>query len=194
MKILVLDNYDSFVYNLVHYLEEITGGVVDVFRNDEINIDKVKEYDYIILSPGPGVPKDAGIMPELIQKYAKTKPILGVCLGHQAIGEAFGSSLTNLSQVYHGVATEMQVIGDKNGIFKGISERFQAGRYHSWIIDKSTLSDELEITAIDENGEIMAIRHKKYDIQGVQFHPESIMTPEGKKLLANFLNLQLVES
>ncbi len=194
MKILVLDNYDSFVYNLVHYLEEITGGIVDIYRNDEIDIDKVKEYDYIILSPGPGLPKDAGIMPELIKRYAATKPILGVCLGHQAIGEAFGSSLTNLSKVYHGVATEMQVVGDKDGLFRDISPDFQAGRYHSWIIDKSTLSDELEITAVDDDGEIMAIKHKKYNLKGVQFHPESIMTPEGKKLLANFLNITLVEA
>ena len=185
-KILIIDNYDSFTYNLVQYVEEIVGHEIDIYRNDKIKLSEIDKYEYIILSPGPGLPKDAGIMPELIKKYAPTKKILGVCLGHQAIAEAFGGSLQNLDKVYHGVATEMRV---KNGdvIFEGISEKFMAGRYHSWIVSHSTFPESLEVTAVDDVGEVMALAHKEYQVKGVQFHPESILTPEGKKMIANFL-------
>jgi anthranilate synthase component 2 len=187
MKILILDNYDSFTYNLVQYIRELTGKDIDVFRNDEITLEAVNAYDTIILSPGPGLPKDAGIMPKLLQEYASEKSIFGVCLGHQAIGEAFGASLLNLKQVYHGVPTPMIQTGIEEPIFEHIPKTFDAGRYHSWVIKKDTLPEELMITAVDEKGEIMAMRHREYDIVGVQFHPESIMTPYGKQMLANFL-------
>ncbi len=186
-KILVLDNYDSFVYNLVQYVEEIVGHDVDVFRNNEISLEAVAAYDLIILSPGPGVPSEAGIMPELIKRYAPTKRIFGVCLGQQAIGEAFGGSLINLSKVYHGVETSVQVIDNQEIIFNGLSPKIQVGRYHSWAVEREGLPDSLVVTAEDENGQIMALRHKTYDVRGVQFHPESIMTPDGKKMLRNWL-------
>ncbi len=188
-KILIIDNYDSFTYNLVQYVEEIVGHAIDIYRNDKIELSQINHYDYIILSPGPGLPKDAGIMPEVIKKYAPIKKILGVCLGHQAIAEAFGGSLQNLEKVYHGVATEMQV---KNGdaLFEGISKKFKAGRYHSWIVSHSTFPESLEVTAVDDVGEVMALSHKTYQVKGVQFHPESILTPEGKKMIANFLNIK----
>jgi anthranilate synthase component II len=187
MKVLVLDNYDSFTYNLVQYIQEILGQDVDVFRNDEISLQAVNAYDVIVLSPGPGLPADAGIMPSLLKIYAPDKCILGVCLGHQAIGEAFGASLHNLSRVFHGVATTMHQTGDALGFFQDVPQDFDAGRYHSWVVKKDTLPEELLVTAMDDQGEIMAMRHREYDIFGVQFHPESVMTPHGKQMLRNFL-------
>lgn len=187
MRILVLDNYDSFTYNLVQYVQELIGAKVDVFRNDAISLDEVEAYDKIILSPGPGLPKDAGIMPELIKRYAPTKDILGVCLGHQAIGEAFGGTLHNIEKVYHGVATPIEVVDSKALLFRGLPIRLEVGRYHSWIVEKKNLPDELQITAVDVNGTIMAMRHRKYNVRGVQFHPESVLTPMGKAMLRNFL-------
>lgn len=187
MNILVFDNYDSFTYNLVHLVEKILPVKVDVFRNDEIPLEKIKAYDKIILSPGPGVPTEAGLLLPLIKEYASSKSILGVCLGHQAIGEAFGGSLTNLSKVYHGVSTNC-LIGENAGkLFEGLPEEIEIGRYHSWIVNKEDLPGELEITAEDDNGFIMAMRHKKYDVQGVQFHPESVLTPLGGVILKNWL-------
>ena len=193
MKILVIDNYDSFTYNLVQYIEELIGDRLSVFRNDEISIDEVDAYDIIVLSPGPGLPKDAGIMPDLIKRYAGQKAILGVCLGHQAIGEAFGGQLHNLDRVYHGMEMPMKVVDKKEILFEVIPERFMAGRYHSWVVQKSDLPDCFVITAEDEEGRIMAMSHKDYLLKGVQFHPESVMTPYGKKMLANFLKEAGVE-
>ena len=187
MKILVLDNYDSFTYNLVQYVQEITGQKVEVFRNDKIDLAAVEAYDKIILSPGPGLPKDAGIMPKLIQQYASTKEILGVCLGHQAIGEAFGGTLENIAKVYHGVATPIKVTDGNALLFRGLPNELEVGRYHSWIVQKENFPDELQITALDEFGAIMAMRHRKYQVYGVQFHPESVLTPMGKAMLRNFL-------
>ena len=187
MKILVLDNYDSFTFNLVQYIQEILDRKVDVYRNDEISLEAVDEYDTIILSPGPGVPADAGIMPELIKRYAATKCIFGVCLGQQAIGEAFGAELENLAHVFHGVETPIRVIASDEPIFQGLAQTFQAGRYHSWVVKKEGFPEALEITAEDDNGAIMALRHKEYNVRGVQFHPESIMTEVGKAMLRNFL-------
>ena len=186
MKVLILDNYDSFTYNLVQYIQEILHQDVTVIRNDKMSLQEVDDYDVIILSPGPGLPKDAGIMPELIRLYAGKKPILGVCLGHQAIGEAFGAKLKNLDKVYHGFETPIEVLNNKRGLFKSLPMSVNVGRYHSWVIDNTTLPDEMEVTAIDERGEIMALKHKQHDVYGVQFHPESIMTKEGKKMLLNF--------
>lgn len=185
-KILVFDNYDSFTYNLVHLVEKITQQQVDVYRNDKIALEAVKEYDKIILSPGPGIPSEAGLLLPLIKEYAATKSILGVCLGHQAIGEAFGGTLTNLSTVYHGVAMPLSV-KNQNNLFEGLPERFEVGRYHSWVVDKKGFPAELEITAEDDLGFIMALRHKQYDVQGVQFHPESVLTPQGEAIIRNWL-------
>lgn len=192
MKILVFDNYDSFTYNLVHLVEKIIHEKVDVFRNDQIALEDVKKYDKIILSPGPGLPVEAGLLLPLIKEYASTKSILGVCLGHQAIGEVFGGKLENLSTVYHGVATEMKTVNSKqltvnSKLFNGLTKPFLAGRYHSWIVSKENFPEELEITAEDENGYIMALQHKTYDVQGVQFHPESVLTPMGEQILKNWL-------
>lgn len=187
MKVLVLDNYDSFTYNLVQYIQEILDQKIDVFRNDEITLDEVDAYDFIILSPGPGLPKDAGIMPALIQRYAASKSILGVCLGHQAIGEAFGAELENLTDVFHGVETPIDVVVEDEVLFQEMPTTFQAGRYHSWVLAKDSLPEDLEITAVDKSGVIMAMRHKTFDVKGVQFHPESIMTEHGMKMLANLL-------
>ena len=191
MRILVFDNYDSFTYNLVHLVEKITHSKVEVFRNDQIALEKVKEYDKIILSPGPGIPDEAGLLLPLIKEYASSKSILGVCLGHQAIGQAFGGTLINLSTVYHGVATEIEVGGQKSEVrsplFKGLPDRIEVGRYHSWIVSDENFPDELEVTARDENNYIMALQHKKYDVQGVQFHPESVLTPMGEDILKNWL-------
>ena len=186
-KILVFDNYDSFTYNLVHLVEKIIHEKVEVYRNDEISLEKVKEYDKIILSPGPGIPEEAGLLLPLIKEYAATKSILGVCLGHQAIGEAFGGKLTNLSKVYHGVATPIKILNTKSQILKGLGEEIEVGRYHSWIVSNENFPAELEVTATDENGFIMAMQHKTYDVQGVQFHPESVLTPDGEKILRNWL-------
>ena len=187
MKILVLDNYDSFTYNLVQYLQEISAHELDVFRNDQISLEEVEGYDIIVLSPGPGVPADAGIMPELIRRYAPTKSILGVCLGQQAIGEAFGGQLHNLSRVFHGIATTIRKTENADALFEGLPEEFTVGRYHSWVVRHEAFPEALEITAVDDEGRIMALRHKKYHVKGVQFHPESIMTEYGKTMLANFL-------
>jgi anthranilate synthase component II len=191
MKILVLDNYDSFTYNLVHLVEKILHQKIDVSRNDQIALEKVKEYDKIILSPGPGIPEEAGLLLPLIKEYASTKSILGVCLGHQAIGEAFGGKLINLSKVYHGVATEIKVRSQesevRSDLFQGLPDKLLVGRYHSWILSDENFPDELEVTARDDNNFIMALQHKKYDVQGVQFHPESVLTPDGEKIMRNWL-------
>ncbi len=187
MKLLILDNYDSFTYNLVQYIQEILDQKVEVHRNDEITLEEVDQYDTIVLSPGPGLPEEAGIMPQLIKKYHSSKRILGVCLGHQAIGEAFGAKLQNLNNVFHGVATKMKITDSENLLFQGMESNFEAGRYHSWVIQKETLSADFVVTATDDNDEIMAMRHKEYPIYSVQFHPESVMTPEGKTILTNFL-------
>ncbi|MEL7021116.1 MAG: aminodeoxychorismate/anthranilate synthase component II [Bacteroidota bacterium] len=193
MKILVIDNYDSFTYNLVQYLMEITGqDNIDVFRNDEISVEQVGEYDTIILSPGPGIPSEAGIMPEVIRAYADKKNILGVCLGHQAIGEAFGGQLDNLERVYHGIETPMYVTDQEEVLFRNIPQEFSAGRYHSWIVKSEDLPEELEVTAKDIDGTIMAFRHKQYNVRGVQFHPESVMTEHGKTMLRNFLEYSAI--
>jgi anthranilate synthase component 2 len=187
MRILVFDNYDSFTYNLVHLVEKIMPVKVEVFRNDEIPLEKVKNYDKIILSPGPGIPEEAGLLLPLIKEYAATKPILGVCLGHQAVGEAFGGTLINLSEVYHGVALPCKLLTDNCKLFAGMPDRFDVGRYHSWVVSKEALPAALEITAEDDNGYIMAMQHKTYDIQGVQFHPESVLTPMGEVIMRNWL-------
>ncbi len=187
MKILVFDNYDSFTYNLVQLVGKITGLKADVYRNDQIELEKIGMYDKIILSPGPGIPEEAGSLLPLIKKYASTKSILGVCLGHQAIGEAFGGKLENLEHVYHGVATTCR-IDNKNSLFYGLPDKIEVGRYHSWIVSDKGLPGELEVTARDEEGNIMGLQHRKYDVKGVQFHPESVLTPEGEKIIFNFLN------
>lgn len=190
MNILVFDNYDSFTYNLVHLVEKITHIKVDVFRNDQIALEKVAAYDKIILSPGPGIPEEAGLLLSLIKEYAASKSILGVCLGHQAIGEAFGGTLTNLSTVFHGIATPVKIdTTKKSQLFDGLPDTIEVGRYHSWIIMQENFPDELEVTARDEHGYIMALQHKKYDVQGVQFHPESILTPMGEDIMRNWLKL-----
>ncbi len=187
MDILVLDNYDSFTYNLVQYIQEILGQRVEVRRNDAISLEGVDAFDVIILSPGPGLPSEAGIMPELIRRYASTKDILGVCLGHQAIGEAFGGTLENLSKVYHGIETPVSTTVADELLFRDIPDVFQAGRYHSWVVRREDLPSCLEVTAQDSRGVIMAMRHREYNLRGVQFHPESIMTTHGMKMLENFL-------
>lgn len=202
MKILVFDNYDSFTYNLVHLVKKIVTDQVDVYRNDEIPLEKVAAYDKIILSPGPGLPNEAGELLPLIKAYASQKSILGVCLGHQAIGEAFGGKLINLKQVYHGVATPVKIVNGEwsmvstpnapltthhSHLFEGMPETFNVGRYHSWVISEQGFPEELEVTARDENNYIMALQHKSFDVQGVQFHPESVLTPLGEQILRNWL-------
>lgn len=187
MRILVFDNYDSFTYNLVHLVEKLVPVKVEVFRNDEIPLEKVKDYDKIILSPGPGVPSEAGLLLPLIREYAATKSILGVCLGHQAIGEAFGGKLVNLSEVYHGVALPCHLSPVICPLFKNMPLTFDVGRYHSWVVGSGGLPEELEITAGDDYGYIMAMQHKNYDIQAVQFHPESVLTPLGDVIMKNWL-------
>ena len=188
MKILVLDNYDSFTYNLVQMVEQIEGKeFVYVFKNDEISLEEVEKYDKIILSPGPGVPNEAGILLDVIKEFAPKKPILGVCLGLQAIAEAFGGKLINLNNVYHGVGISTAIIEDNAKIFNGLPSEIITGRYHSWAVDSHDFPEELQITAVDEQGIIMALQHRKYDVHAVQFHPESVLTPCGKKILENFL-------
>ena len=189
MKIMVLDNYDSFTYNLVHYLKELTLQTVDVFRNDEIGLEQIAAYDKILISPGPGLPDSAGITKDLIRNYAPLKSILGVCLGCQAIAEVYGGSLLNLTSVFHGIATYMEITDQNERIFNGIPDHFTAGRYHSWVINEETLPDVLTITARDEERLIMAISHNEYDLKGVQFHPESVLTRYGKQMLANWLGI-----
>ena len=184
-KILVIDNYDSFTYNLVHYLEDLNCEVT-VYRNDEFDIDEISVFDKILLSPGPGIPDEAGLLKAVIAKYASTKSILGVCLGQQAIGEVFGGTLSNLDKVYHGVATMVKTSVDDELLFEGLGNEFEVGRYHSWVVD-ADLPEVLEATSFDENGQVMSLRHKTFDVRGVQFHPESVLTPNGKKILENWL-------
>jgi anthranilate synthase component II len=186
-KVLVIDNYDSFTYNLVYLLRQLGNIKVDVVRNDLVKTEELKEYDKILFSPGPGIPQEAGMMCDIIREYASAKPMLGVCLGHQAIGEVFGSKLKNLTRVFHGIATDI-FLKQTDGIFKDIPKTFKAGRYHSWVIDEDHVSEQLDITATDENNLIMAVRHKKYDIQGVQFHPESILTEHSETMMSNWIN------
>jgi anthranilate synthase component 2 len=186
MKILVFDNYDSFTYNLVQMIREQSNASVDVYRNDEIPLEDVKAYDKILLSPGPGIPSESGLLIPLIQTYAATKSILGVCLGQQAIAEAFGGSLTNLSKVYHGIATPVELIGESN-LFEGLPKTFHVGRYHSWVVNEHDLPAELKVTSKDAEGYIMSLEHTSYDVKGVQYHPESVLTPEGAKIIGNWL-------
>lgn len=188
MKILVLDNYDSFTYNLVEYLRTLGAKDIEVHRNREIDLKEVAKFDKILLSPGPGIPDEAGILKDVIKQYASTKSILGVCLGEQAIAEVFGGSIKNLDQVYHGVATSVFRTDDDKGVLRGIDQEFTAGRYHSWNVTKENLPVCLTITCEDVEGQIMGIRHKEYDVQGVQFHPESVLTPNGLKMIENWLN------
>lgn len=187
MKILVFDNYDSFTYNLVQMIEQIMGEKVEVFRNDKIELVEIEKYDKIVLSPGPGIPSEAGILLELIKKYAPTKSILGVCLGQQAIAEAFGGSLINLTEIYHGVATTAQTIKKEAMLLIDLPQNLEVGRYHSWAVNPEDFPEELEITSVDENGMIMSLQHKTYDVHAVQYHPESILTPDGRKIIENFL-------
>ncbi len=193
MKILIFDNYDSFTYNLVHLVERITNEKPDVYRNDKISLESITEYDKIILSPGPGLPCESGLLLPLIAKFAPCKSIMGVCLGQQAIAEVFGGKLINLKKVYHGVATKIKVdehrTKTQNDVFKDLPSEFEAGRYHSWVVDSENFPTNLEITARDENGLIMGLRHRTYDVQGVQFHPESVLTPEGEKMMRNWLSI-----
>jgi anthranilate synthase component 2 len=184
-NVLVIDNYDSFTYNLVHYLEDL-GRTVTVKRNDRLTLDEVDAFDKIVLSPGPGIPDEAGLLKPIISEYASTKSIFGVCLGQQAIGEVFGGSLINLDKVYHGTATRIKIIGE-DLIFKGLPEEIEVGRYHSWVVSPADLPEVLKVTSEDENGQVMSLRHKEYDVCAVQFHPESVLTPEGKTILENWL-------
>ena len=186
IKVLVIDNYDSFTYNLVHYLEDLNCDVT-VVRNDKLNLEDVHPFDKIVLSPGPGIPDEAGLLKAIIKKYAPSKSILGVCLGQQAIGEVFGGRLINLDEVYHGVATDVSITVNDESLFKGLGKKIEVGRYHSWVVDPN-LPDELEATSFDENGQVMSLRHKDYDVKGVQYHPESVLTPKGKEILKNWLN------
>lgn len=185
MKVAVIDNYDSFTYNLVHYLEDL-GAEVTVFRNDEFDLEDLASFEKILLSPGPGIPDEAGLLKEVIKTYDKTKDIFGVCLGLQAIGEIYGGKLTNLDTVFHGVATKISVTND-DFIFDNLSQKFEVGRYHSWVVATENLPDSLIITSTDENGEIMSLKHEHLNVRGVQFHPESVLTPNGKQILENWL-------
>ena len=188
-KVVILDNYDSFTYNLLHAIEKIMNAKVDVVRNDQVGVDHFEKYDKIVLSPGPGIPDEAGILKQVIKEYAPKKSILGVCLGNQAIGEVFGGQLVNLDKVYHGVATDILVKDINEKLFRNIPSKFEGGRYHSWIVNRKTLPDCFTVTAEDENGQIMALTHKSYDLRGVQFHPESVLTPEGEKILRNWIEM-----
>lgn len=189
-KILVIDNYDSFSYNLVHIVNQITNSnSVTIFRNDQISLDDIHAYNKIILSPGPGIPDEANILKPLIKKYYTTKSILGVCLGQQAISEVFGASLTNTKKVYHGVSSFIKIIDPEEIIFKGLPKKIKVGRYHSWIVSTKNFPVNLKVTSLGPQGEIMSLRHKIYDVCGVQFHPESILTPNGKKIIHNWLNI-----
>lgn len=185
-KVLVIDNYDSFTYNLVHYLEDLNCDVT-VVRNDKLLLEDVESFSKVVLSPGPGIPDEAGLLKAIIKKYAPTKSILGVCLGQQAIGEVFGGSLINLDEVYHGVATKVNITVDDEPLFKGLEKNIKVGRYHSWVVNPN-LPDCLEATSFDENGQVMSLRHREYDVKGVQYHPESVLTPNGKQILENWIN------
>jgi anthranilate synthase component 2 len=187
MKTVIIDNYDSFTYNLAHLVKGL-GADVEVVRNDRFTIGQLEPYDRIILSPGPGIPSEAGLLLDVIRSYAGRKPIFGVCLGHQAIGEVFGARLTNLAEVYHGVATEGTQFGNDD-IFKGLPKRIVMGRYHSWVVDRTAFPECLEVTAVSDDGQIMGLRHRSYNIHGIQFHPESVLTPQGSKILENWLEL-----
>lgn len=185
-KVVIIDNYDSFTYNLYHLLRELGCTGVDVLRNDKFGLEEIDRYDKIVLSPGPGIPSEAGLLLPVIRRYAPTKSILGVCLGHQAIAETFGGSLINLTDVYHGIATPVKVVAD-DVLFRGLPPVFEVGRYHSWVVSPVKLPACLRITAVDEEGAIMGLRHTEYDVRGIQFHPESILTPNGKEMVANWL-------
>jgi len=185
MKVLVIDNYDSFTYNLVHYLEDLNSDVT-VVRNDKLILEDVEPFDKIVLSPGPGIPDEAGLLKAIIKKYAPTKSILGVCLGQQAIGEVFGGSLINLDEVYHGVATKVTISVDDEPLFNGLDKNIEVGRYHSWVVNPN-LPDCLEATSFDKNGQVMSLRHREYDVKGLQYHPESVLTPNGKQILENWI-------
>lgn len=185
MKTVIIDNYDSFTYNLAHLVKEL-GAEVDVLRNDKFELEELEKYDKIILSPGPGIPEEAGLLLKVIRTYAGRKPILGVCLGEQAIGQAFGGKLTNLSEVFHGIQTNVK-IKNKDYIFSGLPTEIPVGRYHSWVVDTEGFPEELVITAISSEGQIMALKHREYDVHGIQFHPESVLTPDGKQIVGNWL-------
>lgn len=187
MKIIVIDNYDSFTYNLVQYIERVIKAPIEVRRNDQISLKELADYDKILISPGPGIPVEAGITLDLIRKYGSTKSILGVCLGHQAIAEAYGGSITNLSTVYHGVTGQMKQVKPGDYLFHEVPLEFEAGRYHSWVVEQHTLPGELEITVENDEGYIMAIRHRQHDVRGVQFHPESVLTEYGGKMILNWI-------
>lgn len=194
MKIAVIDNYDSFTYNLVHAVKKISGLSVDVFRNDELELEDLEQYDKIILSPGPGVPEEAGLLMDIIHRYAPRKSMLGVCLGHQAIGQAFGAKLVNMPHVLHGVANSVTQTSPDPVLYDSVPRLFEAGRYHSWIVDRKGFPESLEVTSLDENGLIMSLKHRKYDVRGVQFHPESVLTPYGEKIISNWLKNKLTPS
>lgn len=187
MKILLLDNYDSFTYNLLHLVKELGATDVEVLRNDRVTLDEVARFDKIILSPGPGIPEEAGLLLPIIRQYAPTKSILGVCLGHQAIGEAFGARLENLKEVCHGIQTPIDITG-RDILFEGLGRELPVGRYHSWVVSNEGFPDCLEITAVSKEGQIMALHHRTFDVHGIQFHPESVLTPQGKTIIQNFLN------
>jgi len=187
MKIVIIDNYDSFTYNLSHLVKEL-GAEVTVVRNDQFELADLEPYSKIILSPGPGIPSEAGLLLDVIRTYAGRKPILGVCLGHQAIGEAFGGKLENLSDVFHGVATPCHIIAD-DPIFSGIERDITIGRYHSWVVARKGFPDSLEVTAVSDEGQIMALRHREFNVRGIQFHPESVLTPDGRRMLQNWMFL-----
>lgn len=186
MKIAIIDNYDSFTYNLSHLVKEL-GAEVTVYRNDQFTMDMLEPYDKLILSPGPGIPSEAGLLLDVIREYAGKKPILGVCLGHQAIGECFGAHLTNLSSVFHGVATPCHIT-KSDYLFDSLPETIEIGRYHSWVVDTQALPDCLEITSVSDEGYIMSLRHKTFDIRGIQYHPESVLTPDGRQIISNWMN------
>ena len=186
-SILVIDNYDSFTYNLVHAIKKISGLPVDVYRNDEISLEEIEKYDRIVLSPGPGIPEEAGLLLDIIKEFGPRKKILGVCLGHQAIGEAFGGTLHNMKKVLHGIATPVELTETKSVLFAGLPETFDVGRYHSWIVQQEGLPDCLEVTSYDSEGFIMSMKHREFDVEGVQFHPESVLTPLGEQIIRNWL-------
>ena len=186
-KVVIIDNYDSFTYNLAHLVKEL-GASVTVYRNDQFSLNQLEPFDKILLSPGPGIPSEAGLLTDVIRTYAGRKPMLGVCLGHQAIGEVFGARLSNLPEVYHGVATPCELVGH-DALFAGMNSRFTIGRYHSWVVSREEFPEALQITALSDDGNIMALRHRNYAIWGIQFHPESVLTPDGRQIIANWLEM-----